>query len=207
MRLREPCRDSCVSSSDPQGPQHPGPIGQGSVLQSAAPPPVCWHQTSRWLTAGPCSPGRKCRPWPRGQRGRVPARGGAGPSLSRVNATHTLLTGPPYSKRKNGEDQSRRSLAGEPGISRGERGGSQRPGMGPLDTLNKRPNAWGSPCCSGRRRATTALPSVLNQRGGPSPFQPREVPKKPERRGGHRKSSRSFFHICNIGLPLRQTHQ
>lgn len=39
--------------------------------------------------------------------------------------------GPPYSKRKSGEDQSRRRLAQEPGVSQGERGGSQSPGMGP----------------------------------------------------------------------------
>lgn len=153
--------------------QSTSPIGQGSVLQSAAPPPVCW------LAAAPCSPERKCRAWPREGRGQgshkglhlaYSLRGGAGPSFSRMHAAQTLLTGLPYSKRKTGENQNRRSLAREPGISQGEKRGSQSPGMGlwgtkgscsPLGHSEQEPNAWGSPCPSGGRRATTALPSVL----------------------------------------------
>lgn len=187
MRIRKPCRDSsCAGSSGPKGPQHPGPIGQRSALRSAAPPPVRRHQTSplaRVLQKGRQGMARKGR-GAGSRKGLHPAyssRGGAGPSLSRVNAAHTLLTGPPCSERKNGEDQSRRRLAGEPGISQGGRvgvralgraRGVQRGPAAPLATLNKRPNAWGSPCPSGGRRATTALPSVLCQWA-----RPREVPE------------------------------
>lgn len=46
------------------------------------------------------------------------------------------------------------------------------------------------------------MPSVLCQWG-----RPREVPEKPERRGGHPEIFQKLLPRVHIGLPLRQTHQ
>lgn len=182
----------------------PGPIGHGSVFQSAAPPPARWHQTWRQLAATLCSPERKCRAWPRAGRGRGSRRGlhlaFSSPGrrwalfLPGARSSHPP-NGPPHSKGKSGRTSPGEEGSGARSQPGGE-GGSQSPGTG----LGGVQRGSGSPLghseqegslmpgdhrvpVEGGHRATAALPSVLCQWGRPSPFHPGEVPEKPERGG------------------------